>query len=112
MLLRIEYEKRPQGWLVEARGVPGTSSEGTTCEEALAGTLRKLADKAAHHELRLPMDVLIAEAPPPGLPAFTGADLLALWRSLPHGDSDWADEVDRAAHAQPALSEEPSPWER
>jgi hypothetical protein len=112
MLLHIEYEKRPQGWHVEARGVPGTSSLGSTYEDALASTFRKLADKAAHHELQLPRDVLIAEAPPAGLPVFTGAELLALWRSLPHGDPDLADDIERAAHAQPDISDEPSPWER
>ena len=112
MLILIETEKRPHGWHVEARGVPGTSSLGPTPEDALAATLRKLADKAAQHELQMPTDILVAEAPPTGFPAFTGADLLALWRSLPHGDHGLADGIDLASRDQPNVTDEPSPWER
>ena len=40
------------------------------------------------------MEMLIAEAPPPGLKPFTGADFLALWERLPHPDPGWTDAVE------------------
>ena len=112
MLLTIESEKRPQGWHVEVRGLPGTSSLGPTFDEALAGTLDKLAEKARRRELTPPIEVLVAEKPPEGLPSFTGADLLALWKSLPHDDEKWADDIEKITRSQPTTADEPSPWER
>ena len=44
--------------------------------------------------------------------SFTGADLLTLWHSLPHDDSSWADDVEKAYRSQPSIADEPSPWER
>ncbi len=111
MLLRIEGEKRPHGWHVEARGVPGTASVGLSYGEALGATLDKLAEKARRRELTLPIDVLIAETPPPGQRSFTGADLLALWRALAHDDPSWADDLEKVTRSQPTIADEPSPWQ-
>jgi hypothetical protein len=72
--------------------------------------MRKLAEKTERRELAL--DVLIAEAPPPGLKSFTGADLLALWERLPHPGPEWADALDEATRAQASILDEPTPWER
>lgn len=88
MLLRVEVEKR-------VRDVPGTASVAPTREAALAETLRKLAAKAERHELAASFDTFIAEPPPAGQKASTGADLLALWRSLPHDDPSWVVGFDR-----------------
>lgn len=44
--------------------------------------------------------------------SFTGADLLALWHSMPHDDPSWTDDVERAYRSQPSIADEPSPWER
>jgi hypothetical protein len=43
---------------------------------------------------------------------FTGADLLALWHSMPHDDQSWTDDVEKAYRSQPSIADEPSPWER
>jgi hypothetical protein len=45
-------------------------------------------------------------------PSFTGADLLALWKSVPHPDPGWADDVEKAYRSQPSIADESSPWER
>jgi hypothetical protein len=45
-------------------------------------------------------------------PSFTGADLLALWHSMPHDDLGWADDVEKAYRSQPSIADEWSPWER
>jgi hypothetical protein len=42
----------------------------------------------------------------------TGADLLAVWHSMPHDDPSWADDVEKAYRSQPSIADEPSPWER
>jgi hypothetical protein len=44
--------------------------------------------------------------------SFTGADLLALWKSMPHDDPGWADDVEKAYRSQPSIADESSPWER
>ena len=46
------------------------------------------------------------------IPSFTGADLLALWHSLPHDDPSWTDDVEKGYRSQPSIADEPSPWER
>jgi hypothetical protein len=112
MVLRVEVERRPQGWYVDVPDVPGTASLGVTREAALAETLRKLADKAERHELDASFDTLIAEAPPTGQKASTGADLLALWQSLPHDDPSWADDLEKITRSQPTTADEPLAWER
>ncbi len=111
LLLRVEVEKRPQGWYVDVRDVPGTASLGVTREAALAETLRKLAAKAERHELDASFDMFTAEVPPAGHKASTGADLLALWRSLPHDDPSWADDLEKITRSQPTTDHEPSAWE-
>jgi hypothetical protein len=112
MLLRVEVEKRSHGWYVDVRDVPGTGSLAPTREAALAEALRKLAAKAERHELAASFDTFIAEAPPPGQKASTAADLLALWRSLPHDDPSWADDLEKITRSQPTTADEPSAWER
>jgi hypothetical protein len=112
MLLRVEVEKRAQGWYVDVRDVPGTASMGATREAALAETLRKLAAKAERHELDASFDTLITETPPPGQKPSTCADLLALWRSLSHDDPTWADDLEKITRSQPTTADEPSAWER
>ncbi len=44
--------------------------------------------------------------------SFTGADLLALWHSMPHDDPSWTDDVEKAIRSQPTIADEPSPWAR
>jgi len=112
MLLRVDVEKRAQGWHVDVRDVPGTASVGATREGALAETLRKLAAKAERHELEASFDTFIAEAPPAGQKASTGADFLALWLSLPHDDPAWADDLEKITRSQPTTADELSAWER
>ena len=111
LLLRVEVEKRAQGWYVDVRDVPGTASLGVTREAALAETLRKLAAKAERHELDASFGTFIAEVPPAGHKPSTGADLLALWRSLPHDDPSWADDLEKITRSQPTTDDEPAAWE-
>jgi hypothetical protein len=111
MLIRLDVEKRPAGWQVDVRDVPGAGSLAPTREAALAETFRKLADKAERRELMSAYDVFIAEAPPAGQKAFTGADLLALWKRLPHPGAEWADAVEKATGSQASILDEPAPWE-
>ena len=54
--------------------------------------------------------VPIGELRPAAPVPFTGADLLALLRSLPPVDDGFFEDVERAAAEQPGLPE--SPWER
>ena len=68
MLIRLDVEKRPTGWHVDVRDMPGIGSLAPTREEALAETFRKLPEKAERRELMAAFDVFIAEAPPAGLP--------------------------------------------
>jgi hypothetical protein len=112
MLIRLDVEKRPTGWHVDVRDVPGTESLAPTREEALAETFRKLAEKAERRELMAAYDVFVAEAPPTGQKSFTGADLLALWKRLPHPGAEWADAVEKVVGSQASILDEPTPWER
>jgi hypothetical protein len=109
MLFKVECERRSNGWYAYAPSVPGTGSLGDTREAAVAETFRKLADKTERREL-VNLDVFIAEAPPPGMKPFTGADFLALWERLPHPDPGWADAVEEAVRNQPPISGQ-SPWD-
>ena len=52
----------------------------------------------------------VGELRPAASPRFTGADLVALLRSLPPVDEDYLKEVEDAARNQPPIQE--SPWER
>lgn len=52
----------------------------------------------------------IGELRPVAPTRFTGADLLALLKSLPRVDDGFFDDVERAIAEQPTLPE--SPWER
>lgn len=47
------------------------------------------------------------EAPPPGQKPFTGAELLALWKSLPRPDPMWADAVEEVIRSQSSILDEP-----
>jgi len=49
--------------------------------------------------------------PPHGQRSFTDADLLALWRALPHDDPSWADDLEKVTRSQPTIADEPSPSE-
>ena len=53
--------------------------------------------------------VPVGELRPVAPPRFTGADLLALFSSLPEVDREYLDTVERAVRAQPQVPE--SPWE-
>ena len=110
MSFSLAVERRDLEWHAHVREVPDTDSLGPTKEAAIAGAMRKLAEKTERRELKI--DVLIAEAPPPGLKSFTGADLLELWERLPHPGAEWADAVEEATRAQSSILEEPAPWER
>jgi hypothetical protein len=112
MLIRLDVEKRATGWHVDVRDVPGTESFAPTREAALAETFRKLAEKAERRELMAAYDVFVAEAPPSGQKAFTGADLLALWKRLPRPGAEWADAVEKVTASQASILDEPAPWER
>jgi hypothetical protein len=111
MLIRLDAEKRPTGWHVDVRDVLGTGSLAPTREAGLAETFRKLAEKAERSELMAAYDVFIAEVPPAGQKEFTGADLLALWKRLPHPGAEWAAALEKATGAQASILDEPAPWE-
>lgn len=111
MSFSLAIEPRDHEWHAHVREVPGTGSLGPTQEAAVAGAMRKLAEKVERHELKVGMDMFTAEAPPPGLKPFTGADLLALWKRLPHPDPAWADDAEEVVRSQPLTSGE-SPWDR
>jgi hypothetical protein len=112
MILKYEVEKRPAGWYADMPEVPGTGSLGSTREAAVAEMLRKVAAKVERHEMTAALDTFIAEAPPPGQKAFTGAELLAAWKRLPHPGAEWADAVEEVTRSQPSILDEPAPWER
>jgi hypothetical protein len=112
LLLRVDVERRSQGWYVDVRDVPGTGSLGATREAALAEALRKLATKAERHELEASFDTFIAETAPTGQKVSTAADLLAVWRTLPHDDPSWADDLEKITRSQATIADEPSAWER
>jgi hypothetical protein len=114
MSFSFAVERRHNEWHAYVREVPGTGSLGPTQEAAIAGAARKLAEKFERHELPeldIMFDLVTAEAPPPGMKSFTGADFLALWKTLPHPDPGWADDVEAAVRSQPLTSGE-SPWDR
>ena len=111
MSFSFAFEPRDHGWHAHVREVPGTGSLGPTKEAAAAEATRKLAEKIERRELTVSMEMLIAEAPPPGLKPFTGADFLALWERLPHPDPGWADAVEEVVRSQPLTPGE-SPWDR
>jgi hypothetical protein len=108
MAFSFAIERRNHEWYADVREVPGTGCLGPTRDAAIAGALRKFAEKAERRELSV--DALLVS--PHSAPLqFTGADLLALWKHLPHPDPGWADAVEEAVHNQPMTSSE-SPWDR
>jgi len=112
MSINLAIEKRERDWYADVRGVPGTGSLGPTQEAAIAGAMRKLAEKVERRETNV--EFLCAyhhgSALDVGLANFTGADMLALWKTLPHPDPGWADAVEEASRSQPLTSGE-SPWD-
>jgi hypothetical protein len=78
--------------------------------DAIAGAVRKLAEKLQTRELLASVDMLIVEAPHHGRRSFTGSDMLALLERLPHPDPGWADAVEEASRNQP-LTPGKSPWD-
>ena len=112
MSFSVAVEARDHEWHAYVREVPGTGSLGPTPEEAAAGAVRKLGEKIAQRELTASIDMLIAQAPPPGLKSFTGADFLKLWESVPHPGAGWADALDEVVQSQSSILDEPKPWER
>lgn len=118
MQFAIMSERRDHQWYADVRGVPGTGSLGPTKNDAIAGAVRKLAEKFETRELVASIDMLIVEAserdhieaPHHGRKPFTGADMLALLDRLPHPDPGWADAVEEASRNQPLTSGK-SPWD-
>ena len=105
----LAIERRDQEWHAHVREVPGTGSIGPSREAAVAGAMRKLAEKAERGDLPSSVQVLMTE-PPQKARALTATDFLALWERLPRPDPEWADAAEEATRNQ-ALSAGDSAWD-
>jgi hypothetical protein len=77
---------------------------------ARSARVQKLLDEAADLTPAEKKELAVELTKPE--PSFTGADLIVLWHSMPHDDSSWADDVEKAYRSQPSIADEPSFWER
>ncbi len=99
------------GWVREAPSEYGAARRLSATEAARG--FSEMLNRVRYRGERFIIErggVPIGELRPAAPVRFTGADLLALLRSLPTVDGEFFDDVESAARNQPRLPE--SPWER
>ena len=104
-------DKRTPGWVREAPTEYGATRRLSATEAARG--FSELLNRVRYRGERFVIErggVAIGELRPAAPVRFTGADLLALLRSLPTVDEQFFDDVEAVARNQPRLPE--SPWER
>ena len=104
-------DKRPPGWVREAP-TEYRAARRLSATEAARG-FSEILNRVRYRGERFIIErggVAIGELRPAAPVRFTGADLLALLRSLPTVDEEFFDDVEEAARNQPGLPD--LPWER
>ncbi len=109
--MSAKKSKRQPGWVREAPTEYGAIRRLSATE--VARGFSELLNRVRYRGERFIIErggVPIGELGPAAPVRFTGADLLALLRSLPTVDEEFFDDVEEVARNQPRLPD--SPWER